>query len=161
MKEDIKVSIADYKISMAPNRIITLGLGSCVGISIYDRVSDIGGLAHIMLPDSNQFKKNIKIGKYADLAIPNMLEELLAKGINKKGLVAKIAGGASMFRFADEKLTMNIGARNIIAVKNSIKQLGIPLIAEDVGGNSGRTMILDLENKTVHIKTVGKGIILL
>jgi chemotaxis protein CheD len=161
MKEDIKVSIADYKISIGPNRIITLGLGSCVGISIYDRLSDFGGLAHIMLPDSSQFKNIIKIGKYADLAIPNMLEELLAKGINKRGLVAKIAGGASMFRFSDEKLTMDIGARNIIAVRNSLKQLGIPLIAEDVGGNSGRTMILDLENKSVHIKTVGKGIILL
>lgn len=161
MKKDIKVSIADYKISKAPNRMITLGLGSCVGISIYDRFSDFGGLAHIMLPDSSHFQRNIKIGKFADLAITNMLEDLIAKGIKKRGLVAKIAGGASMFRFSDEKLTMDIGARNIIAVRNTLQQLGIPIIAEDVGGNSGRTMILDLENKTVHIKTVGKEITLL
>lgn len=161
MKEDIKVSIADYKLSKSPNRIITLGLGSCVGISIYDRSSDFGGLAHIMLPDSGRFHRDIKIGKYADLAIPNMLKDLLAKGIKKRNLVSKIAGGASMFHFPDKRLTMDIGARNIIAVRNMLQQLGIPLIAEDVGGDSGRTMILDLEDKSVQIKTKGKGLILL
>lgn len=161
MKEDIKVHIADYKVSSAPNCIITLGLGSCVGISIYDRFSDFGGLAHIMLPDSSQFHKNIKIAKYADLAIPSMLKEILAKGVDKKDLVAKIAGGASMFRFPDQHLTMDIGARNIIAVRKSLQELKIPIVAEDVGGHSGRNMILDLENKVVKIKSIGKEIILL
>lgn len=149
MKEEIKVGIADYKISKAPNRLITLGLGSCVGICIYDKFSDIGGLAHIMLPDSRQFQKVTKVEKFADLAIPQMVKDLLKKESCQKGFVAKIAGGASMFQFPDKNLTMDIGKRNIIAVRKTLEQLKIPILAEDVGGNSGRTMILDLEDKTV------------
>lgn len=158
MKKEIKVGIADYKISKAPNRIITLGLGSCVGICIYDRFSDIGGLAHIMLPDSSQFRKTTKKEKFADLAIPKMVQELLGKRTYKRGLVAKIAGGASMFQFSDKSLTIDIGNRNIIAVHKILQQLQIPILAEDVGGNSGRTMILDLEDKIVQIKTVGQNL---
>lgn len=161
MKEEIKVGIADYKLSIAPNRIITLGLGSCVGISLYDTFSDLGGLAHIMLPDSSQFTNKTKIEKFADLAIPHMLKQLLEKGMRKRYTVAKIAGGASMFSFPDKKLTMDIGARNVIAVRKTLEILEIPIIAEDVGGNSGRNMVLDLEDKTVQIKTAGKEIMLL
>lgn len=161
MKAEIKVGIADYKISKAPDKIITLGLGSCVGIAIYDKYTGIGGLSHIMLPDSQQFQKVAKVEKFADLAIPHMVKELLKSGINKRGMVAKIAGGASMFQFADKSPTLDIGARNIKAVKKTLKEIGIPILAEDVGGNSGRTMILDLENLSVHIKTVGKEVTLL
>lgn len=156
MKEEIKVKIADYKISTPPNQIITLGLGSCVGISIYDRFSGQGGLAHIMLPDSTQFKKVSKEAKFANLAIPKMVQELIDQGVKKRNMVAKIAGAASMFQFSDKSLTMDIGKRNTMAVENALQQLGIPILAKDVGGNVGRTMILDLEDKKVYIRTMGK-----
>lgn len=161
MRADIKVGIADLKVSKAPNKIITLGLGSCVGIAIYDKYKKIGGLSHIMLPDSSNFKKPEKIEKFANLAIPHIAKELLKIGANKNSIVAKIAGGASMFQFPDKSLTMDIGGRNVTAVKNSLQLLNIPLLAEDVGGNSGRTMILDLEALTVHIKSVGQDMKLL
>lgn len=156
MKQEIKVGIADYKTSNAPNKIITLGLGSCVGTTIYDKYTGIGGLSHIMLPDSSQFQRVSKIEKFADLAIPHMVQELIKMGVHKRRMVAKIAGGASMFQFSDKSLTMDIGARNIKAVRMVLQELGIPILAEDVGGNSGRTMILDLEDLSVHIKTVGQ-----
>ena len=111
-----------------------------------------------MLPNSNQFQKGAKKEKFADLAIPQMVQELLDKRTCKKGLVAKIAGGASMFQFSDKSLIMDIGNRNIIAVHKILQQLQIPILAEDVGGNSGRTLILDLEDKTVQIKTVGQNL---
>lgn len=151
MAADIKVGIAEYKISKAPNRLITFGLGSCVGISIYDRFADIGGLAHIMLPDSTQFKNVEKAEKFADLAIPMMVKELTAAGVQTRNLVAKIAGGASMFQFPDKNTYSDIGSRNILAVRASLKRMGIPILAEDTGGRSSRTMILDLADKSVII----------
>ena len=164
MKEEIKVGIADYKTSESPNRITTLGLGSCVGICLYDRYpeeSGLGGMAHILLPDSRPFKKNIKVGKFADLAVPQMVEELCAGGIPIRNMVAKIAGGANMFRFSDSSPDLDIGRRNVLAVRTILKQLGIPVLAEDTGGHLGRTMILDLEERSVRIVTAGRQVTLL
>lgn len=150
------VGIADYKITSGPFKIITVGLGSCVGISIYDTMSMTGGMAHIMLPDSKQFQTITDEAKFADLSIPKMVSELEALGAEKRNMAAKIAGGASMFQFADKGLNMDIGTRNVIAVKDTLKRLGIPILGEDTGGHSGRTMILDLKEKNVLIKMVGK-----
>ncbi|MGO1468769.1 MAG: chemotaxis protein CheD, partial [Tissierella sp.] len=110
MSKEIRIGIADYKVSSSPDKLITLGLGSCVGIAIYDSKTKIGGLSHIMLPDSRSFTKEIKVEKFADLAIPTMIKEI-TKGKTSKNLVSKIAGGASMFSFS--KNTNNIGQRNI------------------------------------------------
>lgn len=158
MKEDIKVGIADYKITKSPNNLITLGLGSCVGIAVYDKKSEVGGLSHIMLPYSSQYRKVNKVAKYADLALPEMIEKLVKNGARKNRLVAKIAGGASMFQFSDKNPKLNIGQRNIEAVKEILKDMKIPIKAEDVGGTLGRTMIVDLEKFEVSIKQIGKGI---
>lgn len=155
MSDEIKVRIADYKVSKAPNTIITLGLGSCIGTAIYDRTTKIGGLSHIMLPDSTFFTNNIKPDKFADLALPLMVEEITG-GRSAKNLVAKIAGGASMFDFPDKNEEEGIGAKNIRAVKKVLKELNIPIIGEETGGKIGRTMIVDLTDFTVTIRTVKK-----
>lgn len=157
MCEEIKVSISDYKVSQSPDKLITLGLGSCVGIAIYDRSRKIGGLSHIMLPDSTFFKNEKKEEKFADLAIPKMVEEI-SKGKKSNNLVAKIAGGASMFNFSDKKDSESIGSRNVEAVINTLKSLGIPILSSDVGGKIGRTMIVDLDTFDVKIRTVNKEI---
>lgn len=152
MGQEIKVRISDYKVSKAPDKLITIGLGSCIGIAIYDKTTGIGGLSHIMLPDSTLFSKNIKVPKFADLAIPAMIKDIV--GTNpRSNLVAKIAGGANMFKFSsDEKET--VGSRNIVAVEKILKDLNIPILGKDLGGNVGRTMIVDLENFEVSIKKV-------
>lgn len=159
MSEQIKVGISDYKISHAPNQLLTLGLGSCVGVVLYDKKSKIGGLSHIMLPDSQMFsgRSQIKIEKFADLAIPQMVTELKEKeGVNR--LVAKIAGGASMFKLENVKHSQNIGERNILAVEQVLKELKIPIVAKHVGGNMGRSLFVDLETLSVSVKMVNRDI---
>lgn len=156
--KEIRVGIADLNLTKSPNRIITVGLGSCIGIALFDEKSEIGGLAHIMLPDSTQFSNVTNPCKFADLAIPILYEKMLKLGANSRNLKGKIAGGASMFTFTDKSMNMDIGNRNGIAVKKALENLKIPIIGEDIGGNKGRTMILDASSFIVQIRTVGLGI---
>lgn len=156
--KEIKVGIADMNTASSPDRIITVGLGSCIGIAIYDRVKGLGGLAHIMLPDSTQFNNVTNPLKFADLAVPLLMERLEKLGASKRNFRAKIAGGASMFNFSDKSMIMDIGNRNGIAVKDALKKYSIPLLAEDIGGNKGRTMIFNTSDGMVQIKTVGMGV---
>lgn len=158
MSNQIKINISDYKIGKSPDTLMTLGLGSCVGIAIYDEKNKVGGLSHIMLPDSRQFKRDIKVQKFADLAIPQMVEEIKSKTKTSK-LVAKIAGGSSMFNFPDRYPENSIGYRNVIAVEKILNELKIPLLASNTGGKIGRTMIVDLDTFTVSIMTANREII--
>lgn len=156
--KEIKVGIADLNTAFSPDRIITVGLGSCIGIAMYDNTKSLGGLAHIMLPDSTQFNNVTNPLKFANLAVPILIEKLEKLGASRRNLKAKIAGGASMFNFSDKSMIMDIGNRNGIAVKNALKEYSIPIMGEDIGGNKGRTMILDAGSGDVKIKTVGMGV---
>jgi chemotaxis protein CheD len=156
--KEIKVGIADMNTAFSPHRIITVGLGSCIGIALYDTRIKAGGLAHIMLPDSTSFNNVSNPLKFADLAIPMLLKDMEKMGANKNNIRAKIAGGASMFTFTDSRMNMDIGNRNSISVKNILNKFSIPLLNEDVGGNKGRTMIFDTQTGIVQIKTIGMGI---
>ncbi|MFH5834883.1 chemotaxis protein CheD [Proteiniclasticum sp. C24MP] len=161
MGEQRKVGIADYKIGMEEDTLITLGLGSCVGIALYDRVRKIGGLSHIMLPDSTAFTRDIREEKFADLAVEKMVRELYGGKLETRNLVAKIAGGASMFKFPDKKLTSDIGKRNVEAVEKVLSELKIPVLGSHTGGSVGRTMVVHLTDFSVEIKTASKTIIVL
>lgn len=152
---EVRVGIADMKIVNNPQKVLTIGLGSCVGISFYDRRKKIAGLIHIMLPDSTKFKKITNEMKYADLAVPILLEKMKALGCEPRNIEGKIAGGASMFNFIDSKIISDVGKRNVEAVKDTMKKVGIPIIASEVGGNSGRTMIVNAADGVVEIKSVG------
>ncbi len=152
----IKVGMADLNICRAPDMITTLGLGSCIGIAVYDSVTKIGGLAHIMLPDSTQMRNNLNIAKFADTGIEELVRRMVAAGANKRRLVAKIAGGARMFEVKGMSGIGNVGERNAIASRKKLKQLGIPLVAEDTGLNFGRTVELYPETGEFYIKAVGK-----
>lgn len=156
--KEIKVGIADLNVASSPDKLITVGLGSCIGIALYDSSRLVGGLAHIMLPDSTTFSNINNPMKFADLALPLLLEKIEMMGAIKRNLRAKIAGGASMFNFSDKSMMMDIGGRNTVAVKQALEKLSIPILSEDCGGNKGRTMIFDTHNGTVQIRTVGMGI---
>lgn len=156
--KELKVGIGDLNVALPPDKLITLGLGSCVGIAVYDPYNKIAGLAHIMLPDSSGFTNQNNPMKFADKAIPMLLQKMKEKGSNLRMLKAKIAGGASMFSFADKSPMMDIGNRNGKAVKDALRGLNIPIVSEDLGGSSGRTMIVEAETGKIYIKTVGKGI---
>ena len=157
MPELIKVGMADYKVGRAPDTLISYGLGSCIGISLYDPQTKIGGLLHIMLPDSNQSRANENRAKFADTGIPDMLEELIRMGAAKSRLVAKLAGGSQMFAFANASDIMRVGLRNASASKEILKKLSIPIVGEDTGGNYGRTVQIDLSSGIYKVKTIDKG----
>ncbi|OQY10770.1 MAG: chemotaxis protein CheD [Fusobacteriia bacterium 4572_132] len=155
MNTSIKIGIADYKISKAPDRLMTLGLGSCVGITMYDRIKKVGGLAHIMLPKNNNPEK--RSSKFADNAIEDMLGELLKIGVKTRNIETKIVGGAQMFSFAGANNKKSVGHRNVVAVKKILMELKLKIKIEDVGGTFGRTIELNLENGELMVKTIGHG----
>ncbi|HLR73385.1 MAG TPA: chemotaxis protein CheD [Pseudogracilibacillus sp.] len=157
-KSTIKVGIADLNFVESPDTIRTSGLGSCVGVIIYDVSKQMAGLAHIMLPDSNLSKqKNLNIYKYADTAIDYLYEQLLSQGASKYQLKAKVAGGAQMFPNQLTSEVMRIGPRNVEAITEQLKKYRIPIVASDVGGSSGRTIDFDPATSNLTIRTVNEG----
>lgn len=155
--ETIKVGMADLNIAKFPNFLTTLGLGSCVGITLYDKTNKIAGLAHIMLPSSKEIKNNQNVAKFADTGIDELIELMIKAGANKNNLVAKIAGGSQMFNFNSSNDILKIGERNVIATKLKLKELNIKIISEDTGGNFGRTILLSSVDGSLHIRTIGHG----
>lgn len=158
MGEIIKVGMADLKICASPDGVTTLGLGSCVGIAIRDPSVKIGGLAHIMLPDSKAIQKDhSNLAKFADTGIEELVAQLERHGARRSRMAAKIAGGATMFSFQGNSSAMGqIGLRNVEATREKLKQLKIPLLAEDTGANYGRTVIFYPETGAFHIRAVGR-----
>lgn len=156
MNNIIKVGMADGNVCKSPDGITTLGLGSCVGVVLYDPIKKIAGMVHVMLPDSTKIMNNSNKYKFADTGIDTLIDELLNLGAVKRNLVAKIAGGAQMFKFSNNLDMMCIGERNVEATKIKLKELGIELLAEDTGANYGRTIEFYPETGLLHIRSVGK-----
>lgn len=159
MSEIIKVGMADLKTCKAPDAVTTLGLGSCVGIALRDPVLKIGGLAHIMLPDSTAMRgNNSVIEKFADTGIVELVKQLELMGANRGRLVAKIAGGATMFQVQGRSDIMKIGERNVISTIKTLEALKIKILAQDTGANYGRTVTFFPETGEFHIRAVGKSL---
>lgn len=157
MAESIKVGMADLKVGSKPDDIlITLGLGSCIGIALYDPAIKLGGLAHIMLPDSTRIKNNSNIAKFADTGIEELYRLMIKGGASKLRMVAKIAGGARMFEMSGNNAMGAVGDNNAAASKAALKKLGIRLVAEDTGLNYGRTVELHCDTGDYWIRSVGK-----
>ncbi|MCG0314925.1 MAG: chemotaxis protein CheD [Calditerricola sp.] len=156
----IKVGMADLQVAKAPDRLVTVGLGSCVAVCIYDPTAKVAGLAHVMLPSSELARgEAVNVGKYADTAIPALLARMEAWGGHRRRFVAKLAGGAQMFAIAAAgNPALRIGERNVLACKALLAEHGIPVVAEDTGGSSGRTVEFDSETGKLVIRTVQKGI---
>ncbi len=157
--ETIKVKIADLAVKKEGGLLVTIGLGSCVGIALYDEQAEVGGLAHVLLSDSKQFMKKpsekYNPAKFADTALPLLVENMEKLGAKRSRVVAKIAGGSKLF--GDNSNVMGIGERNLEMVRKTLKELNIPVLAEDVGGSHGRTMKLYVDTGKVTISTVGRG----
>ncbi len=152
----IKVGMADLNVCMAPNALTTLGLGSCVGIVLYDSCCKAAGMVHIMLPDSTKIRNNENLAKFADTGIDALIEKLLLIGASRSRLIAKIAGGAQMFAFSANSEMLRIGERNVEASKTKLLDLGIRISAEDTGLNYGRTIEFYPETGELYVKSVGK-----
>ena len=154
----VKVGIADLNIVKAPDRIRTSGLGSCVGVVVYDSMMQVAGLSHVMLPDSSLTRQeDFNPFKYADTAIDLLVKKLMMQNAQKQRLKAKIAGGAQMFQKQSTQDVMRIGPRNVEAVKECLHKHQITIVASDVGGGSGRTIEFDPMTTKLKIRTVNKG----
>jgi len=152
----IVVGMADLKVAKHPDTLTTLGLGSCVGITLFDATKKIGGLAHVMLPSYRGFEGQ-NVAKFADSAIIELVKQLAKIGVQRSSLVAKLAGGAHMFGRTQNNDMLKIGERNAAASVAILKQLGIPIKANDTGGSHGRTIELNMDTGALKIKTVGAG----
>jgi chemotaxis protein CheD len=126
-------------------------LGSCVAVVLWHPRLSLGAIAHVVLPQSHG--QNGQPGKFADTAIPTMLEQLASMGCPKPGLVAKIAGGANMFRVGGP---LQIGDDNLAAIREILKRAGIPITAEDVGGTYGRKITFTCSTGEMLIEVAGQ-----
>ncbi len=157
--ETVHVKIADLAVKKDDGVLVTFGLGSCVGIAIYDQKSSVGGLAHILLNDSTKFVRpnvtSANPAKFADTAIPHLVEKMEAMGARKQNMIARLAGGASLFNFKTP--SGSVGDKNIETVRFTLKKEGIRIASEEVGGSCGRTMRLFVNSGEVTITTAGKG----
>jgi chemotaxis protein CheD len=135
------IGIGEYRVGSFP--MMTIGLGSCIGLTLYDETAGAGAMVHIMLPDSAG--RTDRPGKYADTAVALLVKELNLLGCKNRSLVAKMAGGACMFEYFGANL--NIGERNAERVRVLLKDNHIPVIAEDVGGKVGRSVTFIPQNR--------------
>ncbi len=143
------IGIAEIKVVAAPDKVRTT-LGSCIGVAIFDRTARIGGLAHVLLPSSDGGKGDR--GKFADTAVDWLLEEVLRVGCAKPRLAAKIAGGAAMFGPSADN---GLGERNAEAVCKQLTHHGIRVVAQEVGGQKGRRMLLDPSTGAIEVQVIG------
>lgn len=138
--EFIKVGIAEYAVSTNGTHLKTTGLGSCVGVALYDEENQASGLLHVMLPSFADTKDDNE-AKFADTGIQRLIEDMERNGADRNNLVAKIAGGSAMFQFSTSIAT--VGDRNVDAVIENLEKHGVPLRGKDVGGDFGRTLVFN------------------
>ncbi|SDN19498.1 chemotaxis protein CheD [Acetanaerobacterium elongatum] len=160
MSNLVTVGISDMNVVNKPDRLITYALGSCVGICLFDVKVGVGGMAHIMLPSSTECVQNDNKMKFADTAIVLLIRRMEQAGASKARMTAKIAGGAQMFKmdgtYGLNDNIMNIGKRNVAAVKKALADANIRIVAEDVGLNYGRTVEFDVQSGIMTVRSIGK-----
>ncbi len=154
----VPVGIGELRASRDPLEIlVAYGLGSCVGVCLYDPQTKAGGLAHVMLPDSGEASSQRPPSKFADRAVPMLLEEVVKLGAVPRRIVGKIAGGAQMLAGPGFSVNgFNVGERNVEAVRLALERHGVPLLKADTGGNRGRTLALHLSSGKVLVRTIGE-----
>jgi chemotaxis protein CheD len=148
---ELRVGIARHAVAKAPGRLVCVGVGSCVVITIYDAAERIGALAHVLLPDESAGSSPGHPARFATTAVPLLIHALKARGANGP-YVAKIAGGAGLF--ADVLTTQGrVGERNVNAARQALATAGVPLAGEDVGGGSGRSIVFDVDTGKLAVRS--------
>lgn len=149
----INVLIGSIDLTRPPNRLASV-LGSCVGLAIYDPAIQLAGMAHVLLPDSRGAPFSGLPGKYADWAVPHLALALIERGAGRARLRAKVAGGARMFQQVVSGSPGDVGSMNSTAVKELLARAGIPIVAEDLGGNRGRKIHFDPATTAFIVETL-------
>ena len=153
---EIRVKVADWAVAQGDRTIATIGLGSCVAIVLHDPVAGVGGLAHILLPDATLSRDQENRAKFPGTAVPLLVSEMRKLG-SRGAIQAKIVGGASMFGQLLPAGGVNMGERNVAATRRALESAGIPVVADDTGGDYGRSVYLDVPSGRVLVRSLRRG----
>ncbi|HEX7120159.1 MAG TPA: chemotaxis protein CheD [Longimicrobiales bacterium] len=152
-KGTLHVRPGDVEVAGAGTVLATLGLGSCVAVALHDPGSELGALCHAMLPAPLPGRSAVSVGRFASLVVPAQVEKLESAGADRSRLRAWLVGGATMFSiFAGDQ--ESVGSRNVRAARAALESLGIPVVAEDVGGTYGRSVYFTVGEGTIEVRSV-------
>jgi chemotaxis protein CheD len=154
---EIRVRVADFAVATAPGVLVTIGLGSCVAITLHDPSTGIGGLAHILLPSEAMSRERQNHAKFAGTAVPLLIEQMQARGARHSRLRAKLAGGASMFASLVTSQGLQMGERNVLACRAALQAANIPLVGQDTGGDYGRSVYFNVADGVMRVRSVRRG----
>jgi len=154
VKETI-VKVAEWAVEQGDGVLVTLGLGSCVAIMLHDAQSQAGAMAHVLLPSRSLARDSTNHAKFPDTAVPLLVDRLKRLGADPRRLVAKLAGGASMFSQLVTPGTIQMGERNVLAARSVLRAAGIPIMRESVGGERGRSIRFYVGDGRVEVRSVG------
>lgn len=157
-EREVLVRVAEYRAGGAGEILLTIGLGSCVAVALHDERAKVGGLAHILLPSPALSRRDPAPGKFPQTAIPLLLQEMVALGARPERVTARLAGGAAMFTNLQPTGTVQMGERNLVAVRAALGHHNIPLVGTAVGGDFGRTVRLFVEDGRIEVSTVRRGV---
>jgi len=153
----VLVRVSELVVADAPARLAAVALGSCVAIVLHDPTARIGGMAHVLLPSQALSRDRVHPGRFAQTAVPTLVERMIARGARAPAISARLVGGASMFTNLTPPGTIQMGDRNVVAAREALHRHGIRLIAEAVGGDFGRTAELDVETGRLSITSYLRG----
>lgn len=155
------VKVAQAAVGGPDDTLVTLGLGSCVAILLHDAEARVGGLAHVLLPEPALSRDQGNASKFATTAVPALVQEMARMGARPGRLKARLVGGAAMFQTLMVPGSLNMGARNINASRQALEQAGIPVVAEEVGGDYGRSVRFYVGAGRTTVSSVGKADVVL
>lgn len=152
----VYVKVAQHALGGAEDTLVTLGLGSCVAILLHDRAVKLGGMAHVLLPEPALARDASNPAKFAATAVPLLVRQLAERGARSGRLEARLVGGASMFTSLMVPGALNMGERNVRAAREALRQAGIPILGEAVGGDFGRSVRFAVGQGRTVVSSVGK-----
>ena len=156
--ERLKVGIAEYQVTTEPAILTTSGLGSCIGVALYDDATGAAGLVHVMLPTADDVNGGNR-AKFADTGVAALIEALEAAGASPRTMQAKIAGGSDMLDFSENG--SGIGVRNVETGRQTLEEFDIPIVGEDIGGEHGRSLRLETASGDLIVKSANRDAITL
>ena len=157
MRERV-VSVADWAVDRGDAVLVTLGLGSCVAVVLYDPEATVGGLAHLLLPSPSLSQERGNPAKFPETAVPFLLERMREAGADPRRVRAWLAGGASMFASLSTPAVAAVGERNVLATREALERAGIPLVGDDTGKDYGRSVYAFLESGRVEVRSYAHGV---
>lgn len=149
------LGLGEHAARPAPARLAALGLGSCVAVILHDPEHRVGAMAHVVLPSQSLSRDRERPGRFAELAVPLLLGEMETLGVDRRQVTARLVGGASMFGALIPAGSMHMGQRNVSACRTAVRSAGLRVVAEDVGGERGRSIWFDVATGQVQVRSVG------